>query len=58
MENRVLIKLSNTELIQIIKEEERRINELEKRMKKLDKIWRDYYRKKQYTKKELEGGIK
>lgn len=51
-----LSKLSNTELIQIIREEQQRINVLEKRIKKLDKIWKDYYRRKDY--KNMKGGKK
>jgi len=50
MEMRVLIKLTKEELIGIIKQERRRIRELEKRMKNLDKIWRDFYRQKQWKK--------
>lgn len=51
MEMRVLMKLSKEELIGIIKQERRRIKELEKRMKNLDKIWRDFYRGKEWRKK-------
>jgi len=49
-EMKVLMKLEKEELILIIQQEKRRINELEKRIKNLDKIWRNYYRGKQYKK--------
>lgn len=45
-----LVRLTNNELIEIINIERARIKILEKRIEKLDKIWRDYYRRKAYRK--------
>jgi len=41
-----LTKLSTDELIEMIKIERQRVRFLEKRMDKLDKIWRNFYRNK------------